>query len=368
MHTTWLSSSISALAARRTWRPAIPSAPADGRVGKLARPSLAFWLSAVFLLSACAGSYRSPDDPAESIPDLSLEIAPGQTERSAVRRTFGEPFLASLYWQFDLFRASTEQTEVAYALTPWPVPFARLKDQLLRYTLVTYDTDGRAAWVSSGMFRKPAEWRSASPIESNYMDLHLRAGELLLLVDRGLPRKLRLMATPEARDRYLATLSRPGECTLILGCGAAACGDRVSVDGGEPLYLPLRIDSDGRRWADGTDEWMSGLATGTGDSEHPWLAVLVPLTLREGKHALGFSGRFLDGDIDVPLDCDAGDLLFGEISARAEDGTWRQKLVEWRVDFGSDMPPAFRLRPLVLTEDERWLLPPEPGDSDSQEH
>jgi len=323
------------------------------------------------LLSACAGSYRSPGDPDELVPDRSGEITLGQAQRAAVRQSLGEPLFASRYWQFDLFRASAEQTEVAFALTPWPVPFARFKDQLLRYTLVTYDADGLADDVVSGLFRKPAEWRSASPIESDYMDLHLRAGDLLLLVDWGLPRKLRLMAMQEGRDRYLASLRRAGECTLVLGCGEAACGDRVSIDGADPVDLPLRMNPGGWAGDDGTDEWPPGSGTSAGDGKGPWLEVLMPLTLPDGEHSLGFSARFLDGDIDVPLDCDAGQLLFGEINAQAEDGTWRQKLVEWRIDFSKDMPAAFRPRPLVLTEDESWLLPPEPGDppgdSDSQE-
>ena len=158
---------------------------------------------ALSLLTGCAASYKSHWDPKTSIPDHSPEIAVGVMDRAAVRSVLGSPLLSSAYWGFDLFRADTEQTEVVFAVTPFPVPFARLKDRLQRYTLVAYDADGRPSMVATGLFRKPAKWRNVSPIQSDFPSLHLRAGELMFFVDPEGARDVNLLVSPQGRDIFL---------------------------------------------------------------------------------------------------------------------------------------------------------------------
>lgn len=55
----------------------------------------------------------------------------------------------------------------------------RFKDQLQRYTLVAYDANGFATAVATGLIRRPASWRNASPIRSDFPSLYLRAEALM---------------------------------------------------------------------------------------------------------------------------------------------------------------------------------------------
>ncbi len=126
------------------------------------------WLAVLALLSGCAASCLSPDSPEALIPDRSAQVAGSRLDRQSVQRILGTPQLSSVYWGFDLFRAGTEQNELVFAITPWPVPLLRVKDQLKRYTLVTYDAGGITDAVATGIFRRPSSWRSGSPIKHDY--------------------------------------------------------------------------------------------------------------------------------------------------------------------------------------------------------
>lgn len=93
-------------------------------------------------MTGCAVDHPSPQDVKAFIPDRSTEVIAGGTERATVRSVLGTPHLSSAYWRFDLFRVDTEQTDILFAMTPWPIPFARLKGQLQRDTLVACDAKG----------------------------------------------------------------------------------------------------------------------------------------------------------------------------------------------------------------------------------
>jgi hypothetical protein len=103
----------------------------------------------VALAVGCAFEHFSPKDADAAIPDRSEQIAVGRMDRAAVRGVLGTQPLSSEFWRFDLFRADTEQSQTVYAVTPWPMPFARFTDQLQRFTLVVYGGDGRVAAVTS---------------------------------------------------------------------------------------------------------------------------------------------------------------------------------------------------------------------------
>lgn len=306
------------------------------------------------LLAGCAGEHRSPEHPEEKVPDRTAEVVVGLMTRDVVRERFGQPVLDSGYWRFDLFRADTAQASTLIAITPWPIPFARWKDQMQRYTLVGYDPEGRASEVASGLYRRPSDWRSVSPIEHDFPALHLRTGDLLFFVVPDGERRENLLAAPALRDDYLDQLGHSQDCTLLLGCGAHGCPDRLALDGQPPQRLPLRL-VDPYWYREGEREaWLRGMLPAPGESAPPWLDTLVALRLPAGEHRLEFSARYLDGRHLLGLTCRAGELSYLQVTAMTTPGFMRQKLVDWQVERSQTMPAAFRRRPLVLMGDGQW--------------
>ena len=313
------------------------------------------------LIAGCAIEHASPRDPAAALPDRSAEIALGGMDRAAVRAVLGSQRLSSDYWRFDLFRADTEQTQTVYAVTPWPIPFARFTDQLQRFTLVAYGADGRAAAVASGLFRRPTAWRNTSPIARDHPSLHLRAGELMFFLDPEGARDVNLLAAPRLRDAFLEEARASGSCTAVLGCGQRGCGDQVSVDGGAPRRLPLRTAH--AYWLKTGDRaaWLEGAGPHSSDAREPWLEALVALRLVPGEHKLEFSARYLGGSSALAFACRAGEVAYLVVDAGSEQSFWRPALVDWRFERSAAMPAPFARRPLVLMDDGQWHAETEPG-------
>jgi len=311
-------------------------------------------------VSGCAIEGRSPKDPAALLPDRSAEVAAGRMDRAAARAALGGQRLSSDYWDFDLFRSDTEQSATLFAITPWPVPFARFTDRLQRFTLVAYGADGRAAAVASGLFRRPAAWRNVSPIVSDYPALHLRAGDLMFFLDPEGARDVNLLAVPRRRDAYLEQSRSFSGCTLVLGCGPRGCPDQIAADGGPPRRLPLRTAHGYWLKAEDRAAWLEGADPHTGSAEMPWLEALVALRLAPGEHKLVFSARFLGGSSDVALACRPGEVVYLAIDAASRKSAWRPELVDWRSERSAAMPERFARRPLVLMDDGQWLVEAEP--------
>jgi hypothetical protein len=312
------------------------------------------WLLLVPLLpSGCAEvDIKDTKEPPAAISDRTSGIHPGQTDRAAVRGMLGEPLLSSTQWRFDLFRESTVQTMVPIVLTPIPVPMGRMKDQLLRYTLVSYDTAGRVTALATGIFSKPSEFRRLSPIERDYLALHLRTGELMFFVDPEGERGENLLLAPGSRDAVLHRVHSPSECTVVMGCGDRGCGDRLAVDGVKSQPLPLRIVQLYWMKADARKSWLKGTSP-SGSEPLPWLETLVAMQFPPGVHTLKFSIRHLGGEHEVSLACRPGEIKYLVLSA---------------TDLLDDMPDRFARRPLVLLYDGRWFLGAEhpPGISSTQ--
>lgn len=313
------------------------------------------------LIAGCAIEHASPHDPGMAVPDRSAEVALGRMDREAVRAVLGSQRLSSDYWGFDLFRADTDQTVTVYAVTPWPIPFARLTDQIQRFTLVAYGADGRAAAVASGLFRRPADWRNASPTHDGHASLHLRAGDLMFFVDPEGARDVNLLAAPGRRDAFLELARKSSGCTVVLGCGQRGCGDRVSVDGGPPRRLPLRTALGYWLKAGDRAAWLEGVEPYLRDAREPWLEALVALRLAPGEHKLGFSARHLGGSSTLAFTCRTGELAYLVVDAASDQNFWRPALVDWRIERSSAMPSRFARRPLVLMEDGQWHAEAEPG-------
>jgi hypothetical protein len=315
------------------------------------------------LLAACAVHHVSPEDPTGSIPDRSAQVVAGHTERTDVRRALGTPIISSTHWRFDLFRATTEQSEVVFAVTPWPVPFARLEDQLQRYTLVAYDAQSRATAVASGLFRKPATWRNTAPISSDFRALHLRAAALMFFVDPEGARETNLLVVPSRRDVFLADARSSKGCTVVLGCGGRGCADQLLVDAGPVRRLPVRTAH--VYWISATerDAWLQDTEPHGTDPKMPWLEALVAIELAAGEHTFVFSAKHFDGSGSSQLACRPGDVTYLTIDAFSDESFWRKALVDWQITQSNAMPEYFKGRGLVLLDDGRWYVDAEPGSS-----
>jgi hypothetical protein len=320
------------------------------------------------LLSACVSiDIVSPEDPLTAIPDHSSTIHPGQTNRAGVRDVLGEPLFSSTQWRFDLFRESAVQTMVPIVLTPLPVPFGRMKDDLLRYTLVSYDDAGRAAALATGIFSKPSEFRRISPIEHDYSALHLRTGELMFFVDPEGKRRENLLIAPSGQDALLRNVRSPSACAVVMGCGDRGCGDRLAVDGGPARPLPLRIVQLYWLKADARESWLAGTSS-SGTGPLAWLETLVAMQLPPGVHTLKFSSRHLGGECEVSLACRPGEINYLVLNATDNARFFNHALMDWQVDFLDAMPDRFARRPLVLLYEGQWFLGAEnpPGVSSTQ--
>jgi len=310
----------------------------------------------------CAVSHLSPEEPGTLIPDRSAHISVGEMDRAAVRSVLGEPLLSSGYWSFDLFRSDTEQTELVFAVTPWPIPFTRLKDRLERYTLVTYDGEARAAAVATGLFRRPTSWRNLSPIQSDFRSLHLRTGELMFFVDPEGARKLNLLVSPGGRDAFLQHARSSKGCTAVIGCGDRGCPDQVSVDGGPIRSLPLRTAHAHRFREEERDSWLQGAEPHGSEAQMPWLETTVALNLAAGERVLDFSAKHFSGRSSLEFACRPGEVTYVVISATSSGSSWRPALVDWNVNRSDTMPERFARRPLVLVHDGQWHADANPNE------
>ena len=330
-----------------------------GRALRLAR-GVALLLG-TFVLGSCVSiDIVNPKAPQAALPDRAAGIRPGQDDRTAVRGLLGTPLFASVPLRFDLFREGATQTLVPVVLTPWPVPFGRMKDELLRYTLVAYDDAGRVAALASGIFRRPSELRRVAPIDDEATALHLRVGELMFFVDPEGERRENLLVAPAGRDAWLSSAAGAAACTVVVGCGDRGCGDRLAVDDGADRRLPLRATQLYWLETEAREIWMAG-ASASGSEPLPWLEALVAIRLAPGGHVLRFSSRHHDGNHDFALTCRAGELAYLRVNARAEEDFLKRRLVDWQVERLASMPEAFARRPLVVLHDGEWFVDAGPG-------
>jgi len=283
-------------------------------------------------------------------------------ERTEVRSVLGIPRLSSKYWRFDLFRFDTEQTEVVFAVTPWPIPFAQVKDELHRYTLVSYDDKGRTNAIASDLFRKPAAWRIASPIEYDYPSLYLRSGELMFFVVPQGTRGINMLVAPPCRDLFLQSArSSTHHCLAVLGCGDRGCGNQLSIDAGPPRGLPVR-NSHFLLKQEKRDSWLQGIAPSGPGVAAPWLESLVAFRLTAGDHVLEISAKQLGGAHSLMLACRPGEITYFVINASHNGSFMNPALVDWQIQQTDTMPELFARRPLVILNEGQWYMDVEPSE------
>ena len=116
---------------------------------------------AVFCCIGLAGCAYVTPLPFDELQDRSGTILSGRLDGKAVHKVLGNPLITSRYWGVELFRDASSQTEIPTALF---IPFAMIKDDIYRYTLVSYDNDRIAESATTGIHRRPPNWRMGSPI------------------------------------------------------------------------------------------------------------------------------------------------------------------------------------------------------------
>jgi hypothetical protein len=100
---------------------------------------LAIIMIAVFAcigVSAC--SVIAPQNPIDQIPDKSSAITASRMDSGEVLNMLGDPRTSSEYWGVEIFREATSQIEVPVFIV---LPVGAQKDDIYRYTLVSYNKD-----------------------------------------------------------------------------------------------------------------------------------------------------------------------------------------------------------------------------------
>jgi hypothetical protein len=311
----------------------------------------------VLLLAACAIGIEWPPDPTVSIPDRTSEIIVGKTDRATARKILGEPRLSSYFLRMELYRSQTSQGQTMVAITPWPVPFAHITDEVERYTLVVFDRNDVVSEFDSGIFRRPTEWRKAAPISFDFPWLKLRAGDLLFYVMPTAQRGDHLLAGPRTRDAYLQAVRGTGRCAVVFACGERGCSDRVRVDAGAELQLPGRLLFFSRE-VESVDRRLAYEP----DARAPLLETLVAYSLAPGEHVFEFSSRYLQGRHMTTVTCTAGEVKYVTISANVADGD--KAFLDWTIEQSPVLPTSLAGRALVLVHENQWYVTP---DLDSSE-
>ncbi len=323
-------------------------------------PFLFMWIVSV-LFCVYSGCSVTSDFPADKLPDRSIDIIRARTDITAVHKMLGDPLIASRYWGFELYRETASQTEMPMALV---IPVGVIKDDIHRYTLVSYDADQIIQSAASGIHRYPSGFRIASPIAYDHLSLSLQAGQIACIREWE-DRHLTLLASPALRDRYLDLARSSPQSTLVIGCGTRECSEKLSIDGKPVLPLPCRLqvteyDSDAfellRRGED--QEFKRRYPTVQYDT-------VAAIRLPPGNHSLkAWGGRWcqgrlaglLQGEISATVSCHAGEILFVVIDVSiGEVSWWGAKDTRWNIEVHDNMPDFFRDRWLVLYRGERWL-------------
>jgi hypothetical protein len=321
---------------------------------------------AVFCCIGFGGcSYVSPN-PVDQLPDRSGIILSGRSDGETVRETLGKPLITSRYWGVEVFRDASSQIEIPIAII---VPFGMVKDDVYRYTLVSYDKDQIAKYTVSGIHRRPSRWRMTHPIEYENLTLHLQTGDFTFVIEWE-DRHETLLVAPARRDVYLERARLSSQCTAVIGCGTRECSDTLRVDEEPSLPLPYRP-----RVRNADQEAWKLLRLGNLEEfkrKAPMLQydTVAALSLAPGNHTLkasggrwqrGELGGLLSGEQSITFSCREGEILYVVIDVSAKEYSWwGAKGIEWKIDLQKDMPEFFADRHLVLYRGDQWLVKPEP--------
>ena len=222
-----------------------------------------------FALTACGDVPVRTTEVESALPRQASAIVVGQTNRAQARGQLGEPWLASDYWRFDLFRMSGKNIDVGIVLVPWPVPFGVSSEEVRAYVLVGYDANGVVSAVDSGATHgEDSSWKVPAGGGDSIL---LAAGAIGFAVESS-SHTPSVLVSAARRDQYLATLRAGGSCVVLVGCSQDQCSNALEVDSGEPRPMPGVLTRIQGNASGGIDVLMQS-----------WLA---PLALRPGPHRL----------------------------------------------------------------------------------
>lgn len=272
----------------------------------------------------------------DQVPAQSGAIVPGESDRAAVRASLGEPWLASTYWGFELFRKTGRSTSVPVMFVFWwPVPMGVAVDETTVYTLVTYDPAGRVTASSFGSAHDPSIYDEAGSLGTPTM-ARISAGDLQFATTQG-ERDATLTVVAARRDSFLREHPPRSTCRVLLGCTAVDSYASVSIDGGGSIAIPNDLCA----------------------------SAVVPLPRVEpGKHRIKVSSLrpLVNFHAEVDFSCEAGTTQYGLLDFQFVK--WNVLSAEWnarlRLSGDPTTPEAFVDRPLVIWLSGDWLVPQEP--------
>lgn len=334
----------------------------------IAQRPLAMIMIAVFAcigVSACV-SVITPQNPIDHIPDKSSAITASRMDMGEVRNIFGDPLISSRYWGVEVFREATSQLDVPVFIV---VPFGVQKDDIYRYTLVSYSKDKTAESVATGIFRKP---RFLGPITTENLTLFLQTGDFTFVIEER-DKLETLLVKPAKRDAYLQLARSSSQCTVVVGCNSYACSSALTVDKDPSLPIPYRAamtayDKDAlNAYRQGT---LKDIRKTYKNVQYDSLAVV---SLMPGEHTLkvsegrwqegGISGGTGSGEQSISFACRRGEILYLVIQLSASEySRFGSKDVEWRIDLHNEMPKVFFGRDLVIYRGGQWITNPKSGD------
>lgn len=279
---------------------------------------------AALALAGC-GEYPLKESRVEgTLPQATVPIVVGETDRTEVRRLLGAPWVSSEYWRFDLFRLSDENSVLFWYLLPMAVS----SQEVSGYVLVTYDDRGAAAAYGYGFGREPSSFRM-DPGEEAY----LRAGDVEFIAAK---KQAYLALTAVRRDSYLREHAKTNQCRVVFGCAPSHwCQVRVKVDGDRSVDVPEALE-----------KLPFGLAI---------------LDLTAGEHRIEatpawFSTSFAGAK---NFSCPAGATRYVTLELSPDDtrgvSVWRRHLFA-NFAVSTEMPEALQALPLLIWGHGEWLV------------
>ena len=294
--------------------------------------------------SGCGNVLVRESEVESTLPTMVARIIIGESDRSAVRRLFGEPWLHSDFWQFDLFRVTDRATAVAIMLLPVWVD----SDTVNGYVLVSYDVRGAVSDRGTGVVEGDNISGRSFVASAGSSSALISAGDVTFTVD-AIDQSPSVYVSTRRRDEFLEQSRRSdSQCLLVLGCVGSFCETGIVVDGGPPRALPGAYTGNAATVDAGTESWRQ-----------LWLA---PISLAPGVHRIVVvPPKYTTLEAATELRCAAGEVLFAAIDVRRSDRMrWKMPL-EGEIRISREMPESLQDQPLVIWRDGVWLVPAEPG-------
>jgi len=304
------------------------------------------------LFAGCWGFTRTLHE-AEAVDDDALRqvaIRPGETTRAEFLELFGEPWVSSRRWRFDLQRVTDYDSEFSLAFfLYWPIFPSVERTDWESYLLVAWDDNDVVAAAAAGKVDR-----------DDYMErgqLVFRTGELTMAVDPAEDDGLVLWVGPDALSPYLEERVAADACTVVLACEQGTrCPNRVSMDDGTPfdagfvkLYCVDESHCQGAESAP-TESQAAGRPVS-------WMPVLHPLDLAPGKHRMVLADRHMKGNTEITFSCQPGQVLFARLEAeRVRVSFWRGNDVQPTAELVDSLPPEWSNYRVVLWRSGLWLV------------